>query len=169
LAQVEYRRIGGAVTQTSEEFKRGRTALLVALALSLGASATLALVAGLWVSRPLRTISAASKRLGEGELSQRVVISAGGELGEIARSFNGMAERVEALTSRLRILGSVNRALVRASDETDLLNEVCRIIVAEGGFQMAWVGLLAHGADNRLRAVASAGDDGGYLERAAVK
>jgi PAS domain S-box-containing protein len=169
LTRTEYRRLAVAVTQASEEFKRERTALLVALAVSLGASATLALVAGLWVSRPIRRITAASKRLGEGELSERVVISAGGELGEIARSFNRMAERVEALTSRLRILGSVNRALVRASDETDLLHEVCRIIVAEGGFQMAWVGLLAHEADNHVRAVASAGDDSGYLERAAVK
>ena len=147
LAQTEYRRLAGAVIQTSEEFKRGRTALLVALVVSLGASAALALVAGLWVSRPIRSITAASKRLGEGELSQRVVISAGGELGETARSFNRMAEQVEALTGRLRILGSVNRALVRAGDETDLLTEVCRIIVADGGFQMAWVGLLAHGAD----------------------
>ena len=169
VAQGEYRRLAGAVTHASEEFNRGRTALLVALALSLGASATLALVAGIWVSRPIRAIAAASQRLGEGDLSHRIVTSTGGELGQAARGFNRMAEQLGTLTRTLRILGSCNRALVRGSDEADLLHEVCRIIVAEGGFRMAWVGLAEHDADNQVRVVASAGDDGGYLQRAAVR
>jgi signal transduction histidine kinase/CheY-like chemotaxis protein len=80
-----------------------------------------------------------------------------------------MAEQLETLTRTLRILGSCNRALVRASDAADLPQEVCRIIVAEGGFRMAWIGLTAHDAGNSVRVVASVGDDSGYLERVDVK
>jgi hypothetical protein len=110
----------------------------------------------------------ASQRLGEGDLAHRVETSTGGELGQTARAFNRMAEQLETLTRTLRILGSCNRALVRASDEADLPHEVCRIIVDEGGFRMAWIGLTGDHAGNHLRAVASVGDDSGYLDRAAV-
>jgi HAMP domain-containing protein len=158
LAQAEYRRLTEAVTHASGEFRRGRTALLVALALSLGASAALALIAGIWVSRPIRAIAVASQRLGEGDLSHRVATNASGELGQTARAFNRMAEQLESLTRTLRILGSCNRALVRASDQDDLLHGVCRIIVAEGGFRMASVGLAGDNADDGVRAVAAAGD-----------
>jgi len=169
LAQAEYRRLAESVTRASGEFRRGRTALLAALALSLAVSAALALVAGIWISRPIRAITVASQRLGEGDLSQRVATSTGGELGRTARAFNRMAEQLETLTRTLRILGSCNRALVRASDEADLPHEVCHIIVAEGGFRMAWIGLAAHDGGNRLRVVASVGDDSGYLDQAAIK
>ena len=72
---------------------------------------------------------------------------------EVTVEIEGVGERVEALTGRLRILGSVNRALVREIDETDLLREVCRIVVAEGGGSPAEINLRASDFVNMGREV----------------
>src|SRR5574337_229306 len=48
-----------------------------------------------WLSRPIRAIAQGSRRLAEGDLSQRVEVSSGGELGEAAQTFNAMAQRLE--------------------------------------------------------------------------
>ena len=41
------------------------------------------------------------------------------------------------LTRRLKILSECNQAVVRAQNESDLLVQVCRIIVEIGGYRMA--------------------------------
>ncbi len=67
----------------------------------------------------------------------------------------------------LRILSSSNQALVRTQNESQLPQEICRILVEEGGYRMAWMGFAEHDAAKSLRPVASAGVEEGYL--AAVK
>ncbi|MFC2011501.1 sensor histidine kinase [Chloroflexota bacterium] len=52
------------------------------------------------ISAPVKALSTAARRLGEGDLSQRVEIKDKGEMGELAQAFNSMAsdiERVEQL------------------------------------------------------------------------
>lgn len=61
------------------------------------------------------------------------------------------------LTRVLRTLSAGNHALVSASDETSLLNDVCRAIVEVGGFPLAWAGYAERGTGRNLRPVASAG------------
>ncbi len=68
----------------------------------------------------------------------------------------------------LRTLSACNEALVRATDEGDLLKEMCRIAVEVGGYKMAWVGFAEYGADKAVRPVAQGGMTGDYLERARV-
>ena len=59
-------------------------------------------------------------------------------------------------------LRAINAAIVRIRDRTELLEEACRVAVAEGAFRMAWVGL--SGAPNDPVAVlAHAGDERGFL------
>ncbi len=65
----------------------------------------------------------------------------------------------------LRTLSECNQALVRATDESELLNEVCRIIVEVGGYRLAWVGFAEHGEKKTVRPVAQAGHEDGYLDR----
>ncbi len=63
----------------------------------------------------------------------------------------------------LRALSECTQAVIRTTDETALLNEICRIIVEVGGYEMAWVGF----ADDRKRAirpVAEAGYGRGNLK-----
>ena len=66
-----------------------------------------------------------------------------------------------ALTS----LSACNRALLRATDESELIYAICRICVEIGGYRMAWVGHAEHDAEKSVRPVAEVGVDDGYLEQ----
>lgn len=61
-------------------------------------------------------------------------------------------------------MSTVNRSLVRATDENELLHVICRAIVEHKGYRMAWVGYRQHDENKSIRVMASAGDDEGYLE-----
>jgi PAS domain S-box-containing protein len=54
--------------------------------------------------------------------------------------------------------------MLRASQEKELLKEVCRIIVEVGGYLMAWVGFAEHDEARTVRPVAQKGFDAGYLQ-----
>lgn len=73
-------------------------------------------------------------------------------------------ERLRNLNRVYRILSEINKAIVRIPEPQAIFNEACRIAVQEGGFLMAWVGLVDE-AGGKVEPVASAGDTGGYLER----
>ncbi|MBK6356126.1 MAG: bacteriohemerythrin [Betaproteobacteria bacterium] len=72
------------------------------------------------------------------------------------------------LNRALRLLSECNLALVRKDCETQLLNDVCRLIVKTGGYMGAWVGYAEHDAAKTVRPVAQSGCDEGYLERAII-
>jgi len=63
-----------------------------------------------------------------------------------------------------RTLSDCNQVMVRATDETTLLNDVCRIVVDSGRFRMAWVGYAADDEARSITPIASYGADNGYLE-----
>ncbi len=71
---------------------------------------------------------------------------------------------VARLTRSTRTLSLCNEALVRAKKETELLERVCRIIVEQGGYHLAWVGLRVDDAGKSVLPVAQAGYEEGYLE-----
>ena len=52
---------------------------------------------------------------------------------------------------------------MRAPDEQALHEEVCRVIVEEGGYRMCWVGQVEHDERRTIRPVAQAGLDDGYV------
>jgi PAS domain S-box-containing protein len=64
----------------------------------------------------------------------------------------------------LRALSSFNSALIRIEEESDLLEETCRIIVETGGYRMAWVGYADHDRDKTVFPMAHAGDSYHYIE-----
>ena len=68
------------------------------------------------------------------------------------------------LVRELLAISSCNQTLMRAIDEPNLLNEICRIVCEEAGYRMAWVGLAEHDEAKSVRPVASAGFNDGYLE-----
>lgn len=67
------------------------------------------------------------------------------------------------LNRALKLLSDCNMALVHAADEQTLLTEICRMIVEQGGYRMAWVGYAEHDTQKTVRPVAQCGDDKGYL------
>ncbi len=60
-------------------------------------------------------------------------------------------------------ISQVNQALVRVKDEEELMQEVCNIAVNQGGFLMAWVGMVDENT-GRILKVVHAGNDAGYLQ-----
>src|SRR5208282_272550 len=46
-----------------------------------------------------------------------------------------------------------------------LLQEICRVIVKEGGYRFAWVGFANHDEQKTVHPVAHAGYEEGYLEK----
>ncbi len=76
-----------------------------------------------------------------------------------------------ALERRQRALGTLsdcNQILVRAADENELLNQVCRIITRTSGYRLAWVGYAENDTHKSVRPVAAAGYDEGYIQSADI-
>jgi PAS domain S-box-containing protein len=72
------------------------------------------------------------------------------------------------LNRELRAVSDCNQAMVRATDEIELFNNVCRIMCESAGYRMAWVGMVEHDAARSIRPVAWGGVEDGYLEIAAI-
>jgi signal transduction histidine kinase/CheY-like chemotaxis protein/integral membrane sensor domain MASE1 len=70
----------------------------------------------------------------------------------------------QRLNRALRLLGDCNLLLSRATDETALLNDICRLVVTTGGYMMAWVGFAQQDDDKSVRPVAKSGYEDGYLD-----
>lgn len=66
----------------------------------------------------------------------------------------------------LRLLSASNRTLLRASDESALLHEVCRIAVEIGGYSLSWIGYKEQGRTRLILPVASCGNDESFLTTA---
>ena len=68
---------------------------------------------------------------------------------------------IERLNRIYHVISEVNQVLVRAKSREELFNEVCRVIVEKGQFQMAWIGWL-NPKTHVVEPVAVAGDSSGY-------
>ncbi|MGC4094822.1 MAG: HAMP domain-containing sensor histidine kinase [Polyangiaceae bacterium] len=56
-----------------------------------------ALLTARWIAQPLQGLSRASVALGQGDLTARTGLSRSDEIGEVARAFDNMADRIQAL------------------------------------------------------------------------
>lgn len=97
------------------------------------------------------------------------VLDSSGNVEFLVLSINDVTERVraeQALIKKTRILtmlSAVNQILVRTSEESALLHNVCRITVEAGGYRLAWIGFAEHNEEKTVRPMCSAGHDEGYL------
>ena len=73
-------------------------------------------------------------------------------------------ESMSRLNRTLRTLTKCNETLVRAENESDLLHDICRVILEDGGYRFAWVGYAEYDEARSIRPVAHAGHEEGYLE-----
>ncbi|MBL0312756.1 MAG: PAS domain S-box protein [Holophagaceae bacterium] len=79
------------------------------------------------------------------------------------------AEReLSDLNRSLTMLSACNEALVRANNEQELLDVICRIAVQIGGYHMAWVGYAQDDAARTIVPKAFAGQELGYLSEIQV-
>lgn len=85
-------------------------------------------------------------------------------LAEIAERMR-VEEKLRAANRTLRTINRCNEALVRATEEIELVEAICRILVEDGGMRMAWVGYREEEPALKIRPIAHAGFDDGYLDR----
>ncbi len=71
----------------------------VAALITLLAAAVIAVLVASAVTRRVRRLTDAAERIADGDLSARADVSGGGELEELATSFNTMADRVEVVVA----------------------------------------------------------------------
>ena len=99
--------------------------LTVGEVLSMG-SAILAIVAGWvvifamsrWITRPLAEITQVAKSISDGHTDMRVPVNTDDEVGELAKTFNQMADRLEATLKQVRTEKEEMEAILRGLKET---------------------------------------------------
>jgi PAS domain S-box-containing protein len=90
----------------------------------------------------------------------------------VLRSGNGSApteegiveQKLQKLTRMLKALAKGSQAMVRAEDESEYMNEVCRIVQEDCGHAMVWIGFARDDEARSVVPVAYAGFDDGYLQ-----
>jgi len=101
---------------------------------------------------------------------RRVLTEAAGDLAfglEILRmrQRRELAEReIVRLNRALRARAAANLALALSSDESSLLGDICRAVVKECGYPLAWVSYVERDEQKSLRPIAWAGSDSGFVE-----
>ncbi|MBY0475711.1 MAG: EAL domain-containing protein [Nitrosomonas sp.] len=71
---------------------------------------------------------------------------------------------IERVTCALRTLSAGNHTLLHASDEQELLHDMCQVIVEKGGYRMVGVAYAEHDKDKSLHWMASIGVDKEFVE-----
>ena len=90
--------------------------------------------------------------------------------GNVVGAFAAIRDTHEA-TATLRALATLSRGngvLVRARDEQELLEEMCRTVVEAGSYALAWYGRAVHDEQRTVHDVARAGDLARYVDEVTV-
>ncbi len=89
-----------------------QTALFIAVAAAALAAVVVGVAMSTRLSRPIGRLAAASRRIASGHYAERVAVTSNDEIGELAQSFNTMADSLEATERRrLQLVGDVAHEL----------------------------------------------------------
>jgi len=75
-----------------------------------------------------------------------------------------MEEALRKLSRALKAVTECRQAMLRATNEAELLSEICRIIVEVGGYRMAWVGFAQSDEEKSVQPMAQQGFEDGYMQ-----
>ncbi len=84
------------------------------------------------------------------------------------RTLSRAQRSLERVSRALKTRSECTQAMLRAGSEQELMQQTCRLIVEEGGYLMAWVGLREEDAEQTVRPVAQWGFEEGYLDTARI-
>lgn len=73
-------------------------------------------------------------------------------------------KELKEVNRSLKVLSECNQVLVRATEEKDLLDKICGVIVQEGGYHLSWVGYAEQDEQKSVQPKAQAGLENGYFE-----
>jgi len=68
------------------------------------------------------------------------------------------------LSRALFAINSCDMALIHATDEKELVQKICNIVVDIGGYRMAWIGYAEHDEAKSVCPIAQSGFEEGYLQ-----
>lgn len=148
-----------------DAFDGGEARLLQSVLLVLTLAAVWLGSESLFVRR-IAALTRVAETLGKGDLAARSALAADGdEIGQLAQSFDRMADALQTketqltrMVRALRVLSAGNRALAYAKPgEPQLLRDVCRAISDAAGHHLVWIGSAEEDAEKRVRAVAQWG------------
>lgn len=89
-----------------------QTSLVIAIAAAALAAIVVSFALSTRLSRPIGRLAEASRRIASGRYAERVAVTSDDELGELAESFNTMADSLEATERRrLQLVGDVAHEL----------------------------------------------------------
>jgi two-component system cell cycle sensor histidine kinase/response regulator CckA len=77
-------------------------------------------------------------------------------------------KELRRLNRALRALSACNQALLRATSEQELLDQICDVIVRLGEYSLAWIGYAMPDESKTIRPMALAGEDAGYVRNAVI-
>ncbi len=77
-------------------------------------------------------------------------------------------EKTERMNRTLRALSECTERLMKATDETSMLQQVTDVVVKVAGYRMAWVGYALKDENKTVQPMAAAGFEDGYLETANI-
>ncbi len=103
-----------------------------------------------------------------------LVRDAHGEITHFVSTGKDITERIRAeehikrLARARGVMAECNRVLVHATEEMQMLADMCRIVVELGGHHMAWIGYAEHDDAKSVRPVAQAGLFAGSVEAARI-
>lgn len=72
--------------------------------------------------------------------------------------------KIDRLHRAYTMLSRTNATIIRNHDENELYQQICHIAVEQGGFKLAWVGLVDPGT-SLVKVAARAGIDNGYVDK----
>lgn len=77
-------------------------------------------------------------------------------------------DRLRRANRALLTVSHCSQVLVRVQSEPELLREICRVIVEDGGYRLAWVGYARDDEERNVEPVGHWGYEAGYLEKLGV-
>ncbi|MBC7980758.1 MAG: PAS domain-containing protein [Armatimonadetes bacterium] len=92
--------------------------------------------------------------------------------GKPIRMIGGMTDMTPHRQAQLKLismhrafemLSSCNQVLIRATDESQLLEDICNLVTKAGGYSVAWVGYADNGPDQKIIPIKHVGAEQGYL------
>jgi len=107
----------------------------------------------------------------KGDLSSALLVPSIRRAVERHRAKKALQQSNESLrraNRTLTVLSRCHEVLVRAKDESELLEDTCRVLVEVGGYVLAWVGLAESDPDKTVRVGAKWGHDEGRINKTRI-
>jgi HAMP domain-containing protein len=119
---------------------------------------------------PILSIRNTLRQISRGDLEARVQVHSGKEFEELANEFNRMMEhqkqeqeRLLDLNHTLSAISACRHVMIHQTDEKQLIQECCQILVNIGAYRMAWIGYAEDDTHRTVIPAALAGDLNGSL------